>query len=213
MRITSIETFSTEFVALVRVRTDEGHEGWGQVAPYHADITALVLHRQIAPHALGEDALDIEGLVARIPEREHKFPGSHLCRALGGLDTALWDLRGKLQGLSVCELLGGRPRPLPVYGSSMRRDIEPGDEADRLARLADECGYRAFKIRVGRECGHDEDEWPGGTEALLPAVRKAVGDDVALLVDANSCYTPAKAIAASCVQSTSCSPTSATSED
>jgi L-alanine-DL-glutamate epimerase-like enolase superfamily enzyme len=195
MRITSIETFSTEFVALVRVRTDEGHEGWGQVAPYHADITAQVVHRLIAPHALGEDALDIEGLVARIPEREHKFPGSHLCRALGGLDTALWDLRGKLQGKSVCELLGGRPRSLPVYGSSMRRDIAPGDEADRLARLADACGYRAFKIRVGRECGHDEDEWPGRTEALLPAVRRAVGDDVALLVDANSCYTPARAIA------------------
>src|SRR3970282_595094 len=101
---------------------------WAQVSPSTAHITALVLHRQVAPHALGHDALDIDGLVALIPEREHKFPGSYLRRALAGLDTALWDLRGKLEGRSVCELLGGRPRPFPVYASSMRRDITPEDE-------------------------------------------------------------------------------------
>jgi len=112
VRIASVETFGDEHVALVRVRTDEGAEGWGQVAPYHADLTAQVLHRQVAPHALGRDALDVEALVDQIPEREHKFPGSHLYRALAGLDTALWDLRGKLEGKSVCELLGGQPGPL-----------------------------------------------------------------------------------------------------
>jgi L-alanine-DL-glutamate epimerase-like enolase superfamily enzyme len=106
----------------------------------------------------------------------------------------LWDLRGKLEQKSVCELLGGKPRPFPVYGSSMRRDITPRDEAARLLRLRDTHGYQAFKFRVGRECGHDEDEWPGRSEAIVAAVRAAVGDDVRLLVDANSCYTPAKAI-------------------
>jgi hypothetical protein len=70
MRIQSIETFSNQFVGMVRVATEDG-AGWGQVSPYNADITALVVHRQIAPHALGEDAADIEGLVSRIPEREH----------------------------------------------------------------------------------------------------------------------------------------------
>jgi L-alanine-DL-glutamate epimerase-like enolase superfamily enzyme len=76
----------------------------------------------------------------------------------------------------------------------MRRDIAPEDEAERLARLRDAHGYTAFKFRVGRECGHDMDEWPGRTEAIVPAVRKALGDDARLLVDGNSCYTPAKAI-------------------
>jgi L-alanine-DL-glutamate epimerase-like enolase superfamily enzyme len=194
VKIASVETFGDEWVALVRVRSDEGAEGWGQVAPYNADITAEVLHRQIAPHALGADALDIEGLVGRIPELEHKFPGSYLCRALAGLDTALWDLRGKIAGKSVAELLGGTRRRLPVYGSSMRRDIAPQEEAERLARLRDEHGYRAFKFRIGKECGHDEDEWTGRTESIVPAVRRAVGDDVSLLADANSCYTPGKAI-------------------
>ena len=94
----------------------------------------------------------------------------------------------------MCELLGGTPRALPVYASSMRRDITPAAEADRLVRLRDRHGYDAFKIRIGRECGHDQDEWPGRTEAIVPAVRRALGDDAALLVDANSCYSPNKAI-------------------
>jgi L-alanine-DL-glutamate epimerase-like enolase superfamily enzyme len=194
MRIASIETFSSRDLALLRVRTDDGAEGWGQVSPYNADITALVVHRQIAPHALGQSAHDTERLIDLITDREHKFPGSYVWRALCGLDTALWDLRGKLEGKSVCELLGGKPRALRVYASSMRRDITPEAEADRLARLRDRHGYDAFKIRIGSECGHDLDEWPGRTEAIVPAVRKALGDDVALLVDANSCYTPGKAI-------------------
>ena len=194
MTIVSIETFGNEFVALVRVRAEDGVEGWGQVAPYNADITARVLHRQIAPHALGHDADDIEGLVALIPEREHKFPGSYLFRALAGLDTALWDARGKRAGRSVCELLGGTPRPFPVYASSMRRDIEPEAEVDRLLGLREQHGYTAFKFRIGKECGHDGDVWPGRTEAIIPAVRDAFGDGVRLLVDANSCYTPGKAI-------------------
>src|SRR5262249_1730404 len=194
MKIKSVETFATEFVGFVRVTTDSGAQGWGQVANYHADISALVLHRQVAPWALGQDALDLEALVASIPQREPKFPGSYLYRALAGLDTALWDLRGKLEGKSVCELLGGKPRFFPVYASSMRRDITPKHEAERLLRLRDEFGYDAFKFRVGKECGHDEDEWPGRTEEIVPTLRQALGPDVRLLADGNSCYTPAKAI-------------------
>ncbi len=71
---------------------------------------------------------------------------------------------------------------------------QPADEARRLARLRETDGFTAFKFRVGRELGHDEDEWPGRTRAVVREVRAALGDDARLLVDANSCYTPAKAI-------------------
>jgi L-alanine-DL-glutamate epimerase-like enolase superfamily enzyme len=195
VKIQTIETYTQGSLCVVRICTDEGHEGFGQTAPFNADITATVLHRQVAPHALGEEAAEIDRLVDRCVEREYKFPGSYVCRAVGGLDTALWDLRGKLAGKSVCELAGGRPRPYPAYGSSMRRDLQPAEEAERLARLREAKGFRAFKIRIGKVCGHDEDEWPGRTAALVPAVRAALGEDVALLVDANSCYTPQRAIA------------------
>ena len=150
MKIIRTETFHNRFIGFVRVTADDGSEGWGQVSPYNADITCQIFHRQIAPWALGANALDIEHLTSTIPEREHKFPGSYLMRALTGLDTALWDLRGKLEGKCVCELLGGKPRPFPVYASSMKRGVlTPKDEADRFLRLRDRLGSTAFKFRVG----------------------------------------------------------------
>lgn len=194
MKIQRIETFCNAFVGFVRVTSNDGAQGWGQVSTYHADISALVLHRQVAPWVLGLDALDIDAMADRVCEREHKFPGSHLYRAIGGVDTALWDLRGKLEGKPVCALIGGQPGRLRAYASSMKRDITPEQEAARFADLRDRFGFDAFKFRVGAEYGHDADEWPGRTEAIVPAVRRALGPDVALLVDANSCYSPQRAI-------------------
>ena len=194
MKIASLETFTDQFVCFVRLTTDSGAVGWGQTSTYNADITASIFHRQVAPWALGADAFPIETLIERIEEREHKFPGSYRCRALAGLDTALWDLRGKLEDKPVVELLGGRPRRLRVYASSMRRDIRPADEARRLVRLRDASGFDAFKWRVAAECGHDVDEWPGRTEAIVPEVARALGPAVAKLVDANSGFSPQRAI-------------------
>ncbi len=194
MKIADIETFTNEFVCFVKVTTDEGSVGWGQVAPYFADITAQVLHRQVAPYALGKSAIDIEDLMETIPEKEHKFPGSYLRRAMGGLDTALWDLRGRIEEKPVCALIGGAPGPFRAYASSMKRDITPKDEAARLSALRDEYGFDAFKFRIGAECGRGADEWPGRSEEIVQMMRGAMPDDVALLVDANSCYAPAQAI-------------------
>ena len=194
MHIKSIETFCTEFVGFVRITAEDGSQGWGQVSPYNADITCLIMHRQIAPWALGAKIENLDDLLDNITEREHKFPGSYLRRALAGLDTAIWDLRGKREGKSVCELLGGAPGPLRVYASSMRRDITPTDEADRILRLRDDYGYDAFKFRVGAECGRDVDEWPGRTEEMVPVIRRVLGDDMTLLVDANSGFSPQRAI-------------------
>lgn len=194
MKIAKIETFATQEVGFVRVTDEEGGEGWGQVSPYNADITSQILHRQIARWALGADAEDIDAIVDRIALGEYKFPGSYVRRAMTGLDTALWDLKGKRAGKSVCELLGGTAGPLRAYGSSMRRDISPEDEAARLVELRDRLGFDAFKFRVGKVVGNDVDAAPGRTEAIVPAVRAAVGPDVALLVDGNSGFSPGRAI-------------------
>ena len=193
-RIARIETFSTQFVSFVRLTAEDGAQGWGQCSTYNADITAQILHRQVAPWALGASCDDTLGLVQRIEEREHKFPGSYRCRALAGLDTALWDLRGKREGKPVVELLGGSPRRLRAYASSMKRDITPEDEAARFVQLRDEKGFDAFKWRVGAECGRDIDEWPGRTEAVVPIVSRALGDGIDKLVDGNSGFGVARAI-------------------
>ena len=194
MKIRKLETFCNEFVGFVRVTADTGDQGWGQVSTYNSDITCEIFHRQVARHALGTDALDFADTLEIISEREHKYPGSYLRRAMTGLDTALLDLRGKLEGKPVTALFGGTPGKLRAYASSMKRDITPKDEAKRLCALRDEKGFDAFKWRVGAECGRDRDEWPGRTEEIVPTVSRALGDGVAKLVDANSCYSPKRAI-------------------
>ena len=194
MKLTKIETFSNEFICFVRATAEDGSQGWGQVAPYYADITAQVLHRQVAPYTLGMNCFNIDEMLDLVRDREHKFPGSYLRRAMGGLDTALWDLRGKKEEKSVCELIGGKPGSFRAYASSMKRDISANGEASRFLRLRDEKGFDAFKFRIGAEVGRTRDEWPGRTEEIVPTIRKVLGDNVALLVDANSCYSPDRAI-------------------
>ncbi|MEM9140316.1 MAG: mandelate racemase/muconate lactonizing enzyme family protein [Pseudomonadota bacterium] len=193
MKLKTIETFANEFVGFVRATMEDGTEGWGQVSTYHSDITAQVLHRQVAPWTLGADTSDLDDLLDLVTEREHKFPGSYLRRAMAGLDTAIWDARGKAAGVPVATLLGGAPGRIRAYASSMKRDITPKDEAERLARLADEKGFDAFKVRAGAEVGRGRDEWPGRTEEIIPTIRRAL-PDADLLIDANSCYSPAQAI-------------------
>lgn len=190
-----LETFHDEFVCFVRATSDDGLIGWGQCANYNADVTAQIFHRQIVPWALGADTGDIAGLLDRIERREHKFRGSYLSRAMAGLDTALWDMAGRRAGLPVCALIGGRPGPLPAYASSMKRDITPADEAERLRRLCGEQGFRAAKFRIGAECGNDRDAWPGRTEEIIATVPRALGDGVETLADANSGFSVPRAIA------------------
>jgi L-alanine-DL-glutamate epimerase-like enolase superfamily enzyme len=194
MKIAKLETFTDEFVGFVKVTTDAGEVGWGQTSTYNADITATVFHRQVAPWVLGRDATDIQALIDRVEEKEHKYPGSYRCRALAGLDTALWDLHGRIAGKPVVALLGGKPGRLRAYASSMKRDITPQDEARRLVALRDRYGFTAFKWRVAAECGRDVDEWPGRTEEIVPTVSRALGDGIDKLVDANSGYSPPRAI-------------------
>lgn len=193
-RIRSIETFSTPIIGFVRITTEDGQTGWGQVSTYNSDITCEILHRQVAPWALGRGMDALEEIIDEVPLREHKYPGTYLRRAMAGLDTAGWDWRGKVAEKPVATLLGGSAGPLRAYASSMRRDITPQDEAERLLRLRDEHGFDAFKVRVGAECGRDRDEWGGRTEEIIPTIRRAMGDGSALLVDGNSGFGVARAI-------------------
>jgi L-alanine-DL-glutamate epimerase-like enolase superfamily enzyme len=105
MRIHRLETFSNRYIGFVRVTAEDGAQGWGQLSTYNTDITAQILHRQVAPWALGADAFPIGPLLDRIEEKEHKFPGSYLKRAMGGLDTVTDALTVSVSGGEQdCEL-------------------------------------------------------------------------------------------------------------
>ena len=127
MKITRLESFTTVDVGFVRVTCEDGSQGWGQLSPYNADITATVFHRQVARWAIGEDALAIDELVATIGEREHKFPGSYLCRALTGLDHG--------PDMSAFLPLIGRDRALERLRQASETAIQRGTLQIEDARL------------------------------------------------------------------------------
>jgi len=194
MKINKLETFTKPYVSFVKITNDNGDEGYGQMSTYHSNITAQICHKQVAPWVLGKTYDDFDDLENLILEKEHKFPGSYLLRAIAGLDTALWDLKGKIENKPVVSLLGGTSGKLRVYGSSMKRDIKPQDEADRLKKLQDTHGIDAFKFRVGAECGRGIDEWPGRSEEIVKIINKNLDPSTDKLVDANSCFSPEQAI-------------------
>jgi L-alanine-DL-glutamate epimerase-like enolase superfamily enzyme len=193
--ITSVETFSTQNIAVVRVRLEDGLEGYGQVAPYNADITSSIVHRQMARHVLGKDPSDIDALVERCVIAEHKVPRLVYLPRVGGIDTALWDLKGKREGRSVSELLGGTKARL----GCLRLEHAAGHHARGRSRAPDPPpagkGLLAPSRSVSRTISATTSTaGRAGPKPIVPTVRKAVGDATELLCDANSGYTPKRAI-------------------
>jgi L-alanine-DL-glutamate epimerase-like enolase superfamily enzyme len=193
-KIVSIETFSRPDIALVKITVDSGETGWGQISTYNSDIASTILHRNLAHLVIGQDPASIDMLVDHCIERNLKYPWSYVNRALGGIDTAIWDLYGKIRERPVCELLGGKVRPVKVYGSSMSRTTTAEEEIERMSRLRDQQGITAFKYRIGSEASRNRDAWENRTEKMIGELGNALADSCALIADANSCYTPDRAV-------------------
>jgi len=154
-----------------------------------------VLHSYVAPYFLGSSPWDWEARVSDFTRHNHKNHGTLLWRALCGIDTAVFDLLGKVTGRPVYQLIGGAVRTsIPVYGSSLSRTIPPAEESERLLALRETAGFRAFKIKVAEMMGRDTDPWPGRSKDLVRAVREAVGPDTVLHADANGGYSAHEAI-------------------
>lgn len=104
--------------------------------------------------------------------------------ALAGIDMALWDALGRLHGTSLVRLLGGREKPLPAYGAVGY------DGASDSARVAEEWvtrGFRGVKAKIGYRDAAEDGE-------VIRAIRSAVGEDIAIMVDYNQCLSPVDAI-------------------
>jgi L-alanine-DL-glutamate epimerase-like enolase superfamily enzyme len=188
-----IRTFVDDQQCLVCITMSDGSFGWGATAPFDSDVTAILLHRHLAPILLGQSPLDHDILIDRAWRKGYKFVGSHLARALGGLDAALWDWRGRLEGKAVCELLGSTVKPVRAYASSMRRDNSADDELDRLRRAIDRSGYDAIKVKVGHRLGQEhalnKELAVSRTDVLIDSLaRHFVPAGIACFADANGCF-------------------------
>ncbi len=98
--------------------------------------------------------------------------------AVSGLDMAAWDALAKAAGAPLCVLLGGSVGPVKSYNSNGLWLRPPDEVAAEAIELRDEGGFTGLKLRLGRERVRDD-------LATIAAVRKAVGDDMHLMVDFN----------------------------
>lgn len=180
--------YDTRTATLVEIETDQGIIGWGECyGP--ARITAAVVD-WVAPWLIGEDPLCSDYLwqmmYARL--RDHGQKGA-LIQGVGGIDIALWDIKGKYFGVPVHRLLGGAQRTeITAYATGLYRR-KAGDAIRYLAEEASGYvaeGFSAVKLRVGFGVGEDA--------AATRAVREAIGPAVGMMVDANHAYDSVAAI-------------------
>ena len=151
-KLVKLETFSNEFVGFVRATSESGATGWGQVSTYNSDITCDIFHRQIAPHALGTDAFDFEDTLNLIGEREHKYPGSYLRRAMTGLDVDANSCYSPKRAIEVGKLLAENgishfEEPCPYWEYEQTREVTEALEIDVTGGEQD-CEYVTFKLMM-----------------------------------------------------------------
>ena len=169
---------SARVTSLVRVYTDTGQVGIGS-AYSHPGMIHLTVDQQLAPLLVGLDASDVEALWERMYRitRWYGRKGAAMS-ALGAIDMALWDLRGKAAGKPLWELLGGTRPTCPAYASALlwKSPNELADEAaGHVAR-----GFRRMKVRLGRGQPYDQD--------AVRAVRQAIGSNCDLMCDGSMRY-------------------------
>jgi L-alanine-DL-glutamate epimerase-like enolase superfamily enzyme len=153
---------------LIRVTTEDGtvgHSAGPAIAAERAGLGDL-----LGPYLLGEDATDIELVQQRLREI------SYLGWRNWWIEPAFWDIKGKLEGKPVYELLGGQPTLVRLYASTGEVKA-PGERIEEVeARYAE--GFRTVKLRV-----HDFDE--GADIRHVAETARAVGDRMRVAVDAN----------------------------
>jgi D-galactarolactone cycloisomerase len=183
--------FTHRTALLVKITTDDGTVGWGDVFCHDAGpALAVLIERTYAPLLKGRNPLDIAVLWDKIYNWTKDYGQKGLTSAaLSGIDIALWDIFGKTTGLPISQLLGGAFRDrVQGYATGLYR-VQSDDVLNHLveeARGYVEQGFRAVKMKVG--FGVQEDI------RCVRAIRQAIGDGVDLMVDANHAYDVPSAI-------------------
>jgi D-galactarolactone cycloisomerase len=203
MRITDIEVLNLRFAypegggyryaggrvtarvtSIVRVHTDAGLAGLG-AAYSHPDLVRVIVLGHLREHLLGRDPRDTDALwdLMYALTRWYGRKGAAIS-AIGGLDTAFWDLRGQAADQPVHRLLGGERDAAPAYASGLFWHDDPAEiEAEARAHAAR--GFRRVKLRAGRGERFDRE--------TVEAAERGVGPEGEVLVDGSHRYDAATA--------------------
>lgn len=184
-----IATITQWPLILIDLVTAEGIVGRSYLEPYIAnsmpylvralhDLGTLLKGRRVAPIELYEAARKSLHFVG--------YEGLSMI-AVSGLDMAAWDALAKASNLPLCVLLGGTVGPVKSYNSNGLWLKEPEAVAAEALELREEGGFDGLKLRLGRSRVRDD-------LATLETVRKAVGDDMSLMIDFNQGLNLAEAL-------------------
>ena len=207
LKITDIKAYATSFplpkdgnvrlgigravkkdAVVVKVTTAGGLIGWGESHHARAPSTiAKLIETTLKMLVLGENAADVQGIWQKIYIKQlasHGL-GAGTAMAMSGIDMALWDIRGKATGWPLYKLLGGASKPIAAYAGGISLGFQEPAALVEEARLHLGAGYKALKLRLGDN--------PKDDLARVAAIRRAFGDDLVILTDANIGYSVADA--------------------
>lgn len=168
---------------IVRVRTDDGLEGWGESIPSRritgetAGSTSSTLD-MLGPMLKGRDESSIEGIWEIMDGAIRRNYG-----AKSAVDTALWDIMGKRTGQPIFRLLGGYREHMTT---SFTVDLGSMEEAEAQISEYLGMGIRTLKVKLGKGLREDYDR--------VKKARQMAGDGKMIYVDFNQSYTPKKAL-------------------
>lgn len=192
-----IRSYVVDRAILIEVVSDSGVSGWGECAFDGGALMKTFVDDRLKKEVVGQNVFDVRRAWDWMFFENHDLgPSGALPNAIAGIDIALWDLKGRLLGQPVYNLLGGRYRDkVQAYGSvPIRRGRVSVEDCVRSCLHFVEQGFKAVKVRIQiRE--HHLNPDPDPTFAYAAAVRKAIGDDIVLMIDANNGYSAQRAIA------------------
>ncbi len=209
MKVTAVRVLSADRFNYVKVETDEGLHGVGELHPASGTggtpFLPIAGVQYCAEYLVGKDPLHIEKHWQHMFRRSLFRGGSDIMAAIGAIDIALWDIKGKEVDKPVYELLGGPTRnKVRLYthlGGSTPQELAE----DAKARVAE--GFTAVRIYPFGDFGSSDFEEGRGLESMsftamqhnaverIGAVRDAVGPDIDVMIDVVNRLTPAEAIA------------------
>lgn len=190
VRTDAIQSFVKQETPLVRILADDGAEGTGYaytIGVAGSSVVALV-RDHLGPWLIGRDPAKVEEIWNGMLFFTHATTvGAITALAMAAIDTALWDMRCRRAGLPLHVMAGGMRERVPVYTTEGGwLHIAPAQLVDEtLAAKAE--GFKGAKIKVGKPSGAED-------ARRLSAVRDAVGEDFALMVDANQRFSAAEAV-------------------
>ncbi len=181
---TALRSVSSVEDVIVEIHTDTGEIGYGEAPPtgvITGDTTGAIIgaiEDHIAKSIIGRDVDDFEDLMQIVQGCILKNTS-----AKAAVDMALWDLYGQLYKIPVYKLMGGARKTIVT---DITISVNEPEEMARDAIDAVKRGYDCLKVKVGAN--------PALDVKRLAAVRKAVGDDICIRIDANQAWQPKEAV-------------------